>query len=215
MSTYDILLRLALGIKRQWNEGAHQKEAREEVSIFYNYSNDELVAGNDNDNDTTEAFEPADIVGYFGLSGSKEVVARHPDNVEVDNYSRNLENENHEMDSVAENMDNVPDPDNVDPLNLMGERSSISLQPSPTQPSRHQTIESSHILNTPVQGSSLQREEQEDEDMMAAALPLINILKKKQLVEEGQDLNRAIRTDLIQVLATTKSSFLNQPIPRR
>ena len=193
MPTYDILLRLALGIKRQWNEGAHQKEAREEVSIFYNYSNDELVAGNDND--TTEAFEPADIVGYFGLSGSKEVVARHPDNVEVDNYSRNLENEN------AQNMelDNMPDPDNVDPLNLMGERSSISLQPSPTQPSRHQTIESSHILNTPVQGSSLQREEQEDEDMMAAALPLINILQKKQLVEEGQDLNRAIRTDLIQV----------------
>ena len=199
MSIFDILLRLALGIKRQGNEGAHQKEAREEVSIFYNYSNDELVAGNDNDNDTTEAFEPADIVGYFGLSGSKEVVARHPDNVEVDNYSRNLENENHEMDSVAENMDNVPDPDNVDPLNLMGERSSISLQPSPTQPSRHQTIESSHILNTPVQGSSLQREEQEDEDMMAAALPLINILQKKQMAEEGQDLNRAIRTDLIQV----------------
>ena len=199
MSTFDILLRLALGIKRQGNEGAHQKEAREEVSIFYNYSNDELVAGNDNDNDTTEAFEPADIVGYFGLSGSKEVVARHPDNVEVDNYSRNLENENHEMDSLAENMDNVPDPDNVDPLNLMGERSSISLQPSPTQPSRHQTIESSHILNTPVQGSSLQREEQEDEDMMAAALPLINILQKKQMVEEGPDLNRAIRTDLIQV----------------
>ena len=199
MSTYDILLRLALGIKRQGNEGGHQKEAREEVSIFYNYSNDELVAGNDNDNDTTEAFEPADIVGYFGLSGSKEVVARHPDNVEVDNYSRNLENENHEMDSVAENMDNVPDPDNVDPLNLMGERSSISLQPSPTQPSRHQTIESSQILNTPVQGSSLQREEQEDEDMMAAALPLINILQKKQMVEEGSDLNRAIRTDLIQV----------------
>ena len=195
MSTFDILLRLALGIKHQWNEGDHQKEAREEVSIFYNYSNDELVAGNDNDNDTTEAFEPADIVGYFGLSGSKEVVARHPDNVEVDNYSRNLENDN------AQNMelDNVPDPDNVDPLNLMGERSSISLQPSPTQPSRHQTIESSHILNTPVQGSSLQREEQEDEDMMAAALPLINILKKKQMVEEGSDLNRAIRTDLIQV----------------
>ena len=193
LSTFDILLRLALGIKRQWNEGAHQKEAREEVSIFYNYSNDELVAGNDND--TTEAFEPADIVGYFGLSGSKEVVARHPDNVEVDNYSRNLENEN------AQNMelDNMPDPDNVDPLNLMGERSSISLQPSPTQPSRHQTIESSHILNTPVQGSSLQREEQEDEDMMAAALPLINILQKKQMVEEGSDLNRAIRTDLIQV----------------
>ena len=195
------MLRLALGIKRQWNEGDHQKEAREEVSIFYNYSNDELVAGNDNDNDTTEAFEPADIVGYFGLSGPKEVVARHPDNVEVDNYSRNLENENHEMDSVAENivLDNVPDPDNVDPLNLMGERSSISLQPSPTQPSRHQTIESSHILNTPVQGSSLQREEQEDEDMMAAAIPLINILQKKQMVEEGSDLNRAIRTDLIQV----------------
>ena len=195
MSTFDILLRLALGIKRHGNEGDHQKEAREEVSIFYNYSNDELVAGNDNDNDTTEAFEPADIVGYFGLSGSKEVVARHPDNVEVDNYSRNLENEN------AQNMelDNVPDPDNVDPLNLMGERSSISLQPSPTQPSRHQTIESSHILNTPVQGSSLQREEQEDEDMMAAALPLINILQKKQMAEEGQDLNRAIRTDLIQV----------------
>ena len=193
LSTFDILLRLALGIKRHGNEGAHQKEAGEEVSIFYNYSNDELVAGNDND--TTEAFEPADIVGYFGLSGSKEVVARHPDNVEVDNYSRNLENEN------AQNMelDNVPDPDNVDPLNLMGERFSISLQPSPTQPSRHQTIESSHILNTPVQGSSLQREEQEDEDMMAAALPLINILQKKQLVEEGQDLNRAIRTDLIQV----------------
>ena len=193
MSTFDILLRLALGIKRQWNKGDHQKEAGEEVSIFYNYSNDELVAGNDND--TTEAFEPADIVGYFGLSGPKEVVARHPDNVEVDNYSRNLENEN------AQNMelDNVPDPDSVDPLNLMGERSSISLQPSPTQPSRHQTIESSHILNTPVQGSSLQREEQEDEDMMAAALPLINILQKKQMVEEGSDLNRAIRTDLIQV----------------
>ena len=187
------MLRLALGIKRQWNEGDHQKEAREEVSIFYNYSNDELVAGNDND--TTEAFEPADIVGYFGLSRSKEVVARHPDNVEVDSYSRNLEYEN------AQNMelDNMPDPDNVDPLNLMGERSSISLQPSPTQPSRHQTIESSHILNTPVQGSSLQREEQEDEDMMAAAIPLINILQKKQMVEEGQDLNRAIRTDLIQV----------------
>ena len=199
LPTYDILLRLALGIKRQGNESAYQKEAREEVSIFYNYSNDELVAGNDND--TTEAFEPADIVGYFGLSGPKEVVARHPNNVEVDNYSRNLENENHEMDSVAENivLDNVPDPDNVDPLNLMGERSSISLQPSPTQPSRHQTIESSHILNTPVQGSSLQREEQEDEDMMAAPLPLINILQKKQMVEEGSDLNRAIRTDLIQV----------------
>ena len=196
------MFRLALGIKRQWNEGDHQKETREEVSIFYNYSNDELVAGNDNDNDTTEAFEPADIVGYFGLSGSKEVVARHPDNVEVDNYSRNLENEKAaEMENMDQNMelDNVPDPDNVDPLNLMGERSSISLQPSPTQPSRHQTIESSHILNTPVQGSSLQREEQEDEDMMAAALPLINILKKKQLVEEGPDLNRAIRTDLIQV----------------
>ena len=213
------MLRLALGIKRQWNEGDHQKEAREEVSIFYNYSNDELVAGNDNDNDTTEAFEPADIVGYFGLSGPKEVVARHPDNVEVDNYSRNLENENHEMDSVAENivLDNVPDPDNVDPLNLMGERSSISLQPSPTQPSRHQTIESSHILNTPVQGSSLQREEQEDEDMMAAAIPLINILQKKQMVEEGQDLNRAIRTDLIQVqfYQQQKVLFSNQPFPRR
>ena len=191
--------RLVLGLKRQGNESDHDKVAREEVSIFYNYSNDELVAGNDND--TTEAFEPADIVGYFGLSGSKEVVARHPDNVEVDNYSRNLENENHEMDSEAENivLDNVPDPGNVDPLNLMGERSSISLQLSPTQPSCHQTIESSHILNTPVQGSSLQREEQEDEDMMAAALPLINILQKKQMVEEGQDLNRAIRTDLIQV----------------
>ena len=188
MSTFDILLRLALGIKRQWNEGDHQKEAREEVSIFYNYSNDELVAGNDNDNDTTEAFEPADIVGYFGLSGSREVVDKAPDDaVEVDNSPENME------------LDNVPDPDNVDPLNLMGERSSISLQPSPTQPSRHQTIESSHILNTPVQGSSLQREEQEDEDMMAAAIPLINILQKKQMVEEGQDLNRAIRTDLIQV----------------
>ena len=195
------MLRLALGIKSQRNESDHDKEAREEVSIFYNYSNDELVAGNDNDNDTTEAFEPADIVGYFGLSGPKEEVARRPDNVEVDNYSRNLENENHEMDSEAENivLDNVPDPGNVDPLNLMGERSSISLQLSPTQPSCHQTIESSHILNTPVQGSSLQREEQEDEDMMAAALPLINILQKKQMVEEGQDLNRAIRTDLIQV----------------
>ena len=182
------MLRLALGIKSQRNESDHDKEAREEVSIFYNYSNDELVAGNDNDNDTTEAFEPADIVGYFGLSGSREVVDKAPDDaVEVDNSPENME------------LDNVPDPGNVDPLNLMGERSSISLQPSPTQPSRHQTIESSHILNTPVQGSSLQREEQEDEDMMAAALPLINILQKKQMVEEGQDLNRAIRTDLIQV----------------
>ena len=180
------MLRLALGLKHQGNENDHDKEAREEVSIFYNYSNDELVAGNDND--TTEAFEPADIVGYFGLSGSREVVDKAPDDaVEVDNSPENME------------LDNVPDPDNVDPLNLMGERSSISLQPSPTQPSRHQTIESSHILNTPVQGSSLQREEQEDEDMMAAALPLINILQKKQMVEEGSDLNRAIRTDLIQV----------------
>ena len=177
----------------QGGDEVEVRDEEEQVSIFYNYSADELVG---NGEDTTEAFEPADVVaGYCGLDWSEEVDRE----VDTDKY-----------DAEAEK---VPDPDNLDPLNLMGEAvdpppmpsqiSPIQRSPNQKRPTEEILVSSSplresHILNTPVAGNNtLQKEEQQDEDMVAAALPLISILQKRQ--EEGE---QAIRTDLIQVPQT-------------
>ena len=179
-------LRLLLGIdlKQREDENAEKElssgeSGEEQVSIFYNYSADELVG---NDEDTTEAFEAANVVGYCRLNWSV------PEN-------------------VADNLE-VPDPDHLDPLNLMGEAMvapQMDLQKSPNRKSPGQSsplssspLQNSHILNTPVQANTVQHEEQQDEDMMAAAIPLISILQKQQEGEEG-GLSQAIRADLIQV----------------
>merc|ERR1712055_359501 len=61
--------------------------------------------------------------------------------------------------------------------------------------------------NTPVQANTIQHEEQQDEDMMAAAIPLISILQKQQEGEEGS--SQAIRADLIQAL----SAFVPSVVP--
>ena len=188
-------IRLLLGIDLKQSEEGAEKElpsgetGEEQVSIFYNYSADELVG---NDEDTTEAFEAANVVGYCGLNWSV------PENV-----AENLE------------VEEVPDPDHLDPLNLMGEAivappialqtETSPIQTSPNRKSPGQSsplssspLQNSHILNTPVQANTVQHEEQQDEDMMAAAIPLISILQKQQEGEEG-GLSQAIRADLIQV----------------
>ena len=160
------------------------------MSIFYNYSADELVCNGDND--TTEAFEPADVLRHCGLDWSVGV----PQKVAEDNLE----------------VEKVPDPNNIDPLNLMGgtmvappraQTSLIQTSPAQTSPlsSSSPVQNSQNILNTPVQANTVLREEQQDEDMMAAAIPLISILQKKQEEEEeGVGLSQAIRADLIQVL---------------
>ena len=183
-------IRLLLGIDLKQSEEGSEKElpsgetGEEQVSIFYNYSADELVG---NDEDTTEAFEAANVVGYCGLNWSAEALDNVADNLEVEE---------------------VPDPDHLDPLNLMGEAMvapQMDLQKSPNRKSPGQSsplssspLQNSHILNTPVQANTVQHEEQQDEDMMAAAIPLISILQKQQEGEEG-GLSQAIRADLIQV----------------
>ena len=192
------LFRLLLGIhlKQGEEEGGvkdvssvEQPVEEEQISIFYNYSADELVG---NDEDTTEAFELADIVGYRGLDWSAEAPGKDADDLEADQ---------------------VPDPDNPDPLNLMGgamdepptalQTSLIQTSPNRKSPDQSSPLESSplqnsHILNTPLQANTVQHEEQQDEDMMAAAIPLINILQKQQEGEEG-GFSQVIRADLIQV----------------
>ena len=177
----------------QGGDEVEVRDEEEQVSIFYNYSADELVG---NGEDTTEAFEPADVVaGYCGLDWSEEV------DREVDTDKDDAEAEK------------VPDPDNLDPLNLMGEAvdpppmpsqiSPIRRSPNQKRPAEEILVSSSplresHVLNTPLAGNNtLQKEEQQDEDMVAAALPLISILQKRQ--EKGEE---AIRTDLIQVSQT-------------
>ena len=158
-----------------------QAAAEEQLSIFYNYSADKLVG---NDEDTTVTFE---------LDWSSELPHKVADDLEVEK---------------------VPDPDHIDPLNLMGgamvappmafQTSLIQTSPNgrssaQKSPVSSSPLQKSHILNSPVQANSVQHEEQQDEDMMAAAIPLISILQKKQ--EEGEEggQSQTIRADLIQV----------------
>ena len=189
----------------QGGEEVEVRDEEEQVSIFYNYSADELVG---NGEDTTEAFEPADVVaGYCGLDWSEEG-DKEVDREVVREVDREVDTD--KDDAEAEK---VPDPDNLDPLNLMGEAvdpppmpsqiSPIRRSPNQKRPAEEILVSSSplresHILNTPLAGNNtLQKEEQQDEDMVAAALPLISILQKRQ--EEGEE---AIRADLIQVSQT-------------
>merc|ERR1719402_1205048 len=142
-------LRLLLGIHLKQREEEPAEE--EQLSIFYNYSADELVG---NDEDTTVTFEPADIVGFCGLDWSAEVPHKVADDLEVEK---------------------VPDPDSLDPLNLMGETivappialqtsliqaSPIQHSPAQNSPLSSSPLQNSHILNTPVQGNTIQHEEQ-------------------------------------------------------
>ena len=173
-----LLLRLLLGIHPKQREEQPAAE-EEQVSIFYNYSADELVG---NDEDTTVTFEPARMLDW-----SAEDPHKIADDLEVEK---------------------VPDPDNLDPLNLMGEpmvAPPMALQTSLTQTSPAQSsplssspLQNSHILNTPVntpvQANTIQHKEQQDEDMMAAAIQLNSIMQKQQEGEEG-----GLRADLIQV----------------
>ena len=69
--------------------------------------------------------------------------------------------------------------------------------PAQNSPLSSSPLQNSHILNTPVQANTIQHEEQQDEDMVAAAIPLISILQKQQEGEDGP--SQAIRADLIQV----------------
>ena len=105
-------------------------------------------------------------------------------------------------------VEKVPDPDNLDPLNLMGEpmvappmalqTSLIQTSPAQSSPLSSSPLQNSHILNTPVntpvQANTIQHKEQQDEDMMAAAIQLNSIMQKQQDGEEG-----GFRADLIQV----------------
>ena len=184
-----LVLRLLLGI--HLNQREEEPAEEEQLSIFYNYSADELVG---NDEDTTVTFEPAGIVGFCGLDWSAEVPHKVADDLEVEK---------------------VPDPDSLDPLNLMGEAvdappialqtsliqtSPIQHSPAQNSPLSSSPLQNSHILNTPVQANTIQHEEQQDEDMMAAAIPLISISQKQQEGEEGGLSQAIIRADLIQVL---------------
>merc|ERR1719305_1195034 len=84
----------------------------------------------------------------------------------------------------------------------------IRTSPAQSSPLSSSPLQNSHILNTPVntpvQANTIQHKEQQDEDMMAAAIQLNSIMQKQQEGEEG-----GLRADLIQAL----SAFVPSVVP--